>query len=41
MMELQTGEKLDSGPHGFLHSQVSSLQLSKVDPISWTGLGRY
>ena len=31
MMVLQAGEKLDYGPHGFLHSQVCSLQLSHPD----------
>ena len=31
MMVLQAGEKLDCGPHGFLHSQVCSLQLSHPD----------
>ena len=31
MIVLQAGEKLDCGPHGFLHSQVCSLQLSHPD----------
>ena len=31
MMVLQAGEKLDCGPHGFLHFQLNNLELSHPD----------